>query len=669
MKSFPLLAMFLFGAGIISMHPRPQFIPKSPVSVGQTYCLGSTPCVVTYHNHNTRDGVNPNETVLGASTLATISPTPRWTATADGQIYTQPLYLHQLLMNGTAQNVVYAATENNTVYAWDADSTSSLGTVLNSANLNNASDLGSGYTEIAVPYTDLPSCGSPNIQPEVGVTGTPVIDLSVTPPVLYVVSKHEDIDQNGGKTYRQKLHALAVDTLQELPGSPVILDTSFASQHASGFDPLLDLQRAALALFNTGDGSSKVWVSWASHCDGTPHFGFEIEFTYNYSGVQGFATSYNVFNPESTCTNQPCIGGIWMGGAAPAIDTDGNVYFAVGNGGDRDQGKGSYSNSVVRISDEGFQDFYSPPDYDALNRGHVTVACTNPHPPKCPSPCVLDSTGQYCQLTLTSGDLDLGSGGVLLLSPAFKLNHPELVVAGKQGMVYTIFADSMGSIDSHATSPSEYSCTTAKVPTPGAIAQCFAGLPGGPNDTDRGSRGAPAFLSALSGTTQYNYLYYVGILDQLKAFKLQNASGLGVFNTVPALPTTGHQFQFPGASPSVTWDQSKASNVTNAVVWALDTSGYGTFTKAASGAVLYAYKAIPTGSGSGSLGAELWDTSAFSKTVPGNPGAVKFVVPTVADGKIFIAGGSPGYQPNSSNCPTPSATVQPTSCGALTMYK
>ncbi len=253
MKSFPLLAMFLFGAGIISMHPRPQFIPKSPVSVGQTYCLGSTPCVVTYHNHNTRDGVNPNETVLGASTLATISPTPRWTATADGQIYTQPLYLHQLLMNGTAQNVVYAATENNTVYAWDADSTSSLGTVLNSANLNNASDLGSGYTEIAVPYTDLPSCGSPNIQPEVGVTGTPVIDLSVTPPVLYVVSKHEDIDQNGGKTYRQKLHALAVDTLQELPGSPVILDTSFASQHASGFDPLLDLQRAALALFNTGD--------------------------------------------------------------------------------------------------------------------------------------------------------------------------------------------------------------------------------------------------------------------------------------------------------------------------------------------------------------------------------------------------------------------------------
>jgi hypothetical protein len=171
------------------------------------------------------------------------------------------------------------------------------------------------------------------------------------------------------------------------------------------------------------------------------------------------------------------------------------------------------------------------------------------------------------------------------------------------------------------------------------------------------------------GTTQYNYLYFVGITDSLKAFKLQNASGVGVFNTVPAVPTTAHKFAFPGASPSVTWNGAQGSNISNAIVWALDTSTYGTFTNAAGGAVLYAYKAIPTGTGVGSLGASLWDTSAYNKTIPGNPGSVKFMAPTIADGKIFVGGGGQGYQPNTANCPTPSLTTQPTACGALTMYK
>jgi hypothetical protein len=671
MKSFSFLAAFLLLAGgAISFHPSvPASRKRLPVSVGQTYCLGATPCVLTYHNDGNRDGVNPNEAVLQASTLgSSVTPTPRWMATADGQIYTQPLYVHQLAVNGVAKNVVYAATENDSVYAWDTDSTSSTGTVLASVNLNNASDLGSGYTEIAVPWTDLPSCGSPNIQPEAGITGTPVVDVSVTPPVLYVVSKHEDIDGSGNKTYRQKLHALQADTLQELPGSPVNLDTAFATNNAPGFDPLNTNQRAGLALVPSGSGASQVWVSWGALCDGTLHYGFEIGFTYNYA-TGGFLSSYHVFNPEAGCSQKSCIGGIWMGGAAPAVDSNGNIYFAVGNGGDRSEGTTTFSNSVMRLNSSGVQDYYSPPDYDALNGGHVAVACTNPNPPKCPSPCKLDSTGHYCQLTLTTGDLDLGSGGVVLLSPSFKMNHPEIVTAGKQGMVYVVYADNMGHIDSHSANPSEYACTTATTPTAGAIAQCFAALPGNVSDTDRGSRGAPAFLSALVGTTQHNYLYFAGILDTLKAFKLQDASGVGVFNTTPYTPLSPHKFQFPGAPPSVTWNSAQSANITNAIVWALETGGYGTFTNPAAPAVLYAYKAIPTGTGAGSLGMELWDTSAYNSTVPGNPGGVKFVAPTIAEGKVFVAGGGQGYQPNTSNCPTPSATVQPTACGAITMYK
>ncbi len=663
------VVLALISTAAVSVQRSGNVAHHAPVALGQTYCSGSTPCVLTYHNDGSRDGVNPNESVLQASTLGTTAkPTPKWMAVADGQIYTQPLYVHQLLVNGAAKNVVYAATENNCVYAWDSDSTNASGTVLASVNLNNASDLGAGYTEIAIPWSDMPSCGGPNIQPEVGITGTPVIDVSVTPPVMYLVSRHEDIDGAGNKTYRQKLHALAADTLQELPGSPVLLDATFATNHAPGFDPLNANQRAGLALVPTGNGSSQVWVSWGAFCDGTLHYGFEIAFTYSYEAA-GFQNTYNVFNPEEGCTQKACIGGIWMGGSAPAVDASGNIYFAVGNGGDVGQGTSTFSNSVVRLNSGGLQDYYSPPDYNTLNDGHATVACTNPNPPKCPSPCKLDSTGHYCQLALTTGDLDLGSGGVVLLSPSFQLNYPELIAAGKQGMIYVVFSDNMGHIDSHSANPTEYACTTATSPTAGAIAQCFAGLSGGASDTDRGSRGAPAFLSAGSGKTQYNYVYFAAISDPLKAFKFQNASGLGTLNTTPSTANSPHKFLFPGASPSVTWNNAQVTNISNAIVWAIDGGGFGTFTNAAGGAELYAYKAIPSGTGAGSLGTELWDTTAFNSTVPGNPGAVKFVVPTVADGKIFVAGGGQGYKPDSANCPTPSATVQPTICGALTMYK
>ncbi len=670
MKSLSFLAAFvLLAGGAISF--RPSAVPQKQiaVTVGQTYCTGATPCVLTYHNDGNRDGVNPNETMLQASTLgSSYTPTPQWMAVTDGEIYTQPLYVHQLVVNGVAKNVVFAATQNNSVYAWDSDSTSSTGTVLASVSLNNASDLGSGYTEIAAPWSDMPSCGSPAIQPEIGITSTPVIDVSVTPPVMYLVSKHEDIDGSGNKTYRQKLHALEADTLQELPGSPLNLDTAFATNSAPGFDPQKTLQRAGLALANSGNGSSQIWASWGAICDGALHYGFEIGFTYSYTSG-GFSSTYNVFNPEAGCAQKACIGGIWMGGSAPAVDANGNIYFAIGNGGDHNEGSTTFSNSVVRLTASGLQDYYSPPDYDALNGGHTVVACTNPNPAKCPPPCALDSTGHYCQLTLTTGDLDLGSGGVVLLSPSFSMNHPEIVAAGKQGMVYVIYADSMGHVDSNSANPTQYACTTATTPTAGAIAQCFAALPGNASDTDRGSRGAPAFLSAAVGTTQYNYLYFAGILDTLKAFKLENENGLGLLNITPSTPLSPHKFQFPGAPPSVTWNAAQSSNVTNAIVWALETGGYGTFTNPAGPAVLYAYKAIPTGTGTGSLGTELWDTSAYNSTVPGNPGGVKFVAPTIADGKIFVAGGSQGYQPNTTNCPTPSATVQPTACGAITMYK
>ena len=643
---------------------------KGRLSLGQSYCTGATACVLTAHNDNNRDGVNPHESILKASTLSSSNhPTPRWLATTDGELYAQPLYVHQLMIGGSLKNVVFAATENNTIYAFDSDSTSATGTVLAQMNLNDASDLGSGSTEIAVPYTDLPgSCSL--LSPEVGITGTPVIDVSVSPPVMYVVTKHEDVDSQGVKTYRQKLHGLYVDTLQEIPGSPLLLDASFAATYAPNFDPLYNHQRPGLALIPSANGASKIWVSWGSNCDRVPYWGFEIEFTYTYAGTQGFANSYTVVNAAPSCTAQPCQEGIWMSGAAPAVDANGNVYLATGNGADALQGAGEYSNSILRLNDSGLQDFYTPPDFHALNKGKSVVACTNPNAKSCPSPCAFDGTGQYCQTTLQHNDWDLGAGGVLLLSPSFTLNNPEIVASGKQGMIYVAYANSLGHVDAHEAHPDEYPCATANAPTSGAIAQCFQGfaVTTNPDEDDSGLRGAPAFLAGYTGSP-YNFLYAAGLGEALKVFLLENHNGVGLFLTTPGTATSPHIFK-PGASPSVTWNRAAGGNIRDGIVWAIDSSGAPNPGKAAKSEVLYAYRAIPTSRNpSTALGTELWDTSAYSSTNPGNPGSVKFVVPTIADGKIFLGGGAQGYNPGSANCPTPSPTVQPTACGGLAMFQ
>jgi len=579
-------------------------------------------------------------------------------------IYTQPLYIHQLLVNSVAKNVVFIATENNSVYSMDSDSTSGSGTVLAQVNLNNASDLGTGYTEIAVPYLDLPKVCS-TIVPEVGITGTPVIDISVSPPVLYLVTKHEDVSSSGSKTYRQKLHGLYADTLQEIPGSPLILDAAFATNYAPSYKPLDNNQRAGLALVPSSNNASAIWVSWGSHCDFTPYFGMAIGFTYNYQ-APGFSTTYTVFNPESACTKEPCGGGIWMGGAAPAVDQSGNVYLSTGNGADEVQGSGEYSNSVVRLTGAGLQDFYSPPDFDPLNKGKTPVACTNPNPTSCPNQCQWDSTKQYCQWYLPNNDWDLSSGGVVLLQPTFTLANPQLVTGGKEGMLYNVFSQNMGHIDGHSQLPDEYACTTANAPAAGTIAQCFLGfdLPYH-NSKGSGNWGSPAFLAGGRAGNKIDYLYIAGNMETLRAYQLTNVSGLGIFRTNAKIPKSGHIFGYPGASPSITWNQS-SGNIDDAIVWTLETGSYGTVGYTAGAAVLHAYKAVPS---AGSLGPELWDTSAFSQSNPGNPGAVKFVVPTVVDGKVFVAGGAQGYEPGSTNCPVPSPSVQPTACGGIVMFK
>jgi hypothetical protein len=213
----------------------------------------------------------------------------------------------------------------------------------------------------------------------------------------------------------------------------------------------------------------------------------------------------------------------------------------------------------------------------------------------------------------------------------------------------------MGHVDGEVLNPDKYACTVGSKPASGTIAQCFQGTLLNPSaNGDSGSRGA-AFLAGGLGTNQQNWLYVAGIGDTLNGYRMANT---GLFGTTATSST--NNFGYPGASPTVTWNSSNSSNINDAIAWALNTSGYGKIGQQATAAVLYGYQAVPSG---GSL-SKLWDTSAYNTSAPGNPGAVKFVVPTIVEGKIFLAGGAQGYKPGSGTCST-----IPTACGAVAMYK
>ncbi len=621
------------------VHPGRE---KPAVTLGQTYCTGSTPCVTTYHNDNNRDGVNPNERTFLAS--QGINPVVKQKVVVDGEIFAQPLYIHRLFIPAqkTYRNMAFVATENNTVYSIDADT----GAIIGENNLNAAV---TGTTETAVPYLDLPfqprNVPCSNIIPEVGITGTPVIDLSVTPPVLYVVSKHEDTT-NGIKSWVQKLHALSTTTLAEMPGSPVTIS-------ATDFDPLLQNQRAALALEVTPPDKANVFISWGAHCDvdtaGADFRGFVMEYQYDYTTETLTTNPVAVFNDETVTGGSDA--GIWMSGGGPVIDGANNLYVPTGNGKFSSTVLGAYGQSVVKLdANLNVLDTYTPPDYVELNNGGL-VSCGTP----CQASC-----GSACQISLPGTDsYDLASGGVVLLAPSFALNSPELVAAGKQGMMYVIYTNSpMGGLDAGHASAATVACTTATQPTSGAIAQCFTGMqiPNPFGKGDAGSHGTPAFWA---GNNAENYLYTVGASDYLRAFQLTANGGVGTFANTLTPPTSADLYKYPGATPSVSWNVKGSDS--DAIVWVLNTNGaavIGTNGLPTPGkpAVLYAYTAIPNGA----TFTKLWDSSSSGQR---GPGAVKFMPPTVVDGKILVGGGVPGYLPGDSNCPT-----FPTACGQLSIY-
>jgi hypothetical protein len=389
--------------------------------------------VTTFQNDLARSGVNPNETVLTPSNVNSADFGKLFSASLDGQAYAQPLYMSGLTMSdGLVHNVVFVATEHDSVHAFDADGRG--GNPASPLWHDSFIDPTRGVTTVG--YNDV---GIHDIAPEIGITGTPVIDSSTN--TLYVVAKTKEVDSSGVIHFVQRLHALDVTTGAEKLGGPaVISDTSQNSDGSYTF-------WAGPSVSGTGDGSVNgvvtfnalrqqtrpgllldngvIYIAFASHGDNGPYHGWVLG--YNASNLQ-LTAAFNT-------TPNGGLGGIWQSGNGLAADASGDLYFITGNGTFDTSldpstglpGNGDYGDSVVRLtldpsSTAGHQngnpngwglkvaDYFTPSNEDALNQV----------------------------------DEDFGSGGAVLLPDIGSPPQHLLLAAGKEGKIYVINRDDMG---------------------------------------------------------------------------------------------------------------------------------------------------------------------------------------------------------------------------------
>jgi hypothetical protein len=551
---------------------------KATASVAVTNLNG----VTTYHNDTARDGINTREYGLTPTTVATATFGKLFSCTVDGAVYGQPLWVKGLTIGGGVHNVIFVATQNDSAYAFDADAKP----CVTYWHVNLLDTLHGGTTgEKPITWDDVGYCYG-DVYPQVGVTSTPVI--STTANTIYLVSASEKNATNSGQcanttaTFYHRLHALSLFTGSEEFNAPV---TIVASVPGTGdgsvngivsFNSQLEHQRASLALY-----ANKIFLGFASHEDATPYHGWLLG--YQASDVQN---QIAVFNSTPNGLNG-ADGGFWAGGGAPAIDSGGDVYVATGNG--------------------VFDEAPPPPDNDygdSVLRLHSMTGST----PNGKNLTVAGWFTPFDQLTLAENDTDLGSGSPVLLPTQTTTGLPPnlLVQVGKDGNVYLIDRDAMG----------QYNASNND-----QIVQSFTG-------TSNGLWGMPALW--------HNNLYIGGQNDSLRQFVFD--PGTGQF-TASVSSLSSHVFGYPGTTPSV------SSNAgANGIVWTIDASLYGyanpntnvncsvvPVPAACSGpAVLHAYDAS-------NLAIEYWNSSMAANSRDQAGAAVKFVPPTVANGKVYVA--------------------------------
>ena len=348
--------------------------------------------VLTQHNDNTRSGWNANETALTTSNVTVQRFGAVFTLPVDDQVYAQPLVVGHVAVGDGYRNVVYIATVNNTVYAYDGDN-------------------GNLYWQRSVTApgmrpptrTDMTgACGGSyqDFSGNIGIVGTPVIDAARgAGGTMYFVAR-----STTGSTYVQYLHAVSIVDGSELAGSPTAI-TASDSGNGDGsvngvitFDAQRQNQRQGLTLLN-----GIVYVTFSSHCDWGPYHGWILG--YDAATLQ----QQVVYN----ATPNGYAGGMWESGTGMAADATGNLYVVTGNGtvGDSTDPTSltNRAESALKLTPAGstlrVASYFTPYDYQYLN--------------------------DY--------DLDYGSMGGLLIP-----NSGYYLTGAKDGTLYLVNKDAMG---------------------------------------------------------------------------------------------------------------------------------------------------------------------------------------------------------------------------------
>jgi outer membrane protein assembly factor BamB len=491
--------------------------------------------VTTYQNDNSRSGANAHETTLTPANVNVFQFGRRNVFNVTGYVYAQPLYVPGVNINGVLHNVLYVVTEHDVVYAFDVDT----GQQLWQKNLLITT---SPLTQVTpVSSTDV-NCT--DLVPEIGITGTPVIDAPNNKIFLITKTKEHNSVTNT-TAFFQTIYALDIRTGQlRVPPRRIagqVQGTGQGSQNGVlTFDPLLEGQRASLLLSN-----GEVFASFASHCDNGAYHGWIFAF----EEVSLLPNGVYVDTPNGR------EGGYWGGGSGPAADSTGEIFIGTGNG--SFDSNSDYGDSVLRL-------------HWARGMGISLVDYFTP----------------WNQATLDRNDTDLGSGGVMLLPDQPGTQYPHLLVqVGKEGTIDLVNRDNMGHF--HAGNDSQ-------------IVQTLPFIIGG-------VWGGPAFWN--------NHVYFGGVNDHLKSFSFDP-----VAQQLSAGPTSQSPevFRYPGPTPAVS-----SNGASNAIVWAIESDNYGGGT-----AVLRAYDAT-------NLATELYN-SQQNPSRDGAGFAVKFVVPSIADGHVFV---------------------------------
>jgi hypothetical protein len=513
--------------------------------------VSNYPGMYTYHNDKSRQGANTQELLLNPSNVRTSTFGRVFKYSVDGWLHAQPLYVANVKMvDGKVHNVLYVATEHDSVYAFDADAKTA--TPIWKRSFINPPSI------IPVPSGDV---GTQEQQPEFGITATPVIDPTPTGTngtgTIYVLARTKE---NGSYFFR--LHALDWSTGLEKFGGPVVV-TATVSGNGTGndgaghivFNPLWQNARSAL-LFSHGN----VYFAMASIEDLHPYHGWV--FAYNGQNL----SRVGVWNSSPNGSQD----GIWNSGGGIATDPAdilGNVFVVTGNGSLNTSSltSGSFSNTFFKLSSTlAPLDFYTP---------NVPVTET----------------------LLNNNDWDMTSGGLMLL-PQQSSSHPRVMLGGgKEGTLYLVDRDNLG----------KYNTSSDQ-----AVEKIIGVLPQSQGCCDKGLWSTPTYWNGPSPIGPRVYL--CGRIDVVKVFSVSN----GLLSKTPVQAGT---VNMRGPTMAVS-----SSGTSNGILWAVQ------FDNQSSGgpAILRAWDA-------NNINSELYDSGQNATRDQAGP-AVKFAVPTVANGRVYF---------------------------------